>query len=87
MVSTKSTLACTVFLFAMASSVNAEQTTSQATFEAPGSTTSITTPSIGASGSGCAPSQSEEKGLPCVAIESTTAENLLEREEEAAMLI
>jgi hypothetical protein len=87
MVSTKSTLACTVFLFAIASSVNADQTTSQSTFEVPGSKASVATPSVDNSGVGCGPSQLEDKGLPCVAIDSTNAENLLERGEEAAMLI
>ena len=87
MVSTKSMLACTVLLFAMASGSHAEPLPTQNTLDTPVDTATVSTSSAEASRSGCGPSQSEDKNLPCVAAESTTAENLLERGDEAAMLI
>jgi len=82
-------LACTVLLFAMASGAHAEPLPTQNTLAAPVGvgTETKSTSSADASGYGCGPSQSEDKNLPCAAAESTTAENLRERDEEASMLI
>ena len=88
MVSTKSILASSVLLFAMASAAtNTEPLPAQNTLDTPVNTTTISTASADASGVGCGPAQSADKNLPCVETDSITAENLLERGEEAAMLI